>query len=57
MMLSSHFQSKIRKLILELRKNAEAGLNCDYAQNKNSQAYGEKVSSFTHLTRDNILPP
>ena len=22
-----------------------------------TQAYGEKNSSFTHLTRDNILPP
>ena len=35
----------------------DAGINCIYASEKNSQAYGEIVSCFRHLAKDNILQP
>ena len=38
-------------------KLPDAGINCDYAIDKYSQAYGEIVSCFRHLAKDNILQP
>ena len=38
-------------------KFPDSGINCDYAIDKKSQANGEIVSCFRHLTKDNILPP
>ena len=35
----------------------DAGINCNYAIDKFFQAYGEKVSCFRHLAKDNILQP
>ena len=36
-------------------KFPDAGKNCIYAIDKYSQAYGENVSCFRHLAKDNIL--
>ena len=38
-------------------KLPDAGINCDYAIDNYSQAYGEIVSCFRHLAEDNILQP
>ena len=38
-------------------KFPDAGINCHYAFDKNSQAYDEDVSCFRHLAKDNVLPP
>ena len=38
-------------------KFPDAGINCNYAIDKHSQAYGRKVCSFRHLATDNILQP
>ena len=38
-------------------KHPDAGKNCNYAIDKYSQEYGEKVSCFRHLAQDNILQP
>ena len=32
-------------------------MNCNYVIDKYSQAYGETVSCFRHLAKDNILQP
>ena len=33
----------------------DTGINCNYAIDKYSRAYGETVSCFRHLAKDNIL--
>ena len=38
-------------------KFTDAGINCNYAIDKFSPAYGEIVSCFRHLAKDNILQP
>ena len=38
-------------------KFPDAGINCDYANDKFSQAYGEIVSCFKHLAKDDVLQP
>ena len=38
-------------------KIPDAGINCNYAVDKYSQAYGENVSCFRHLVKNNILQP
>ena len=38
-------------------KFPDAGISCNYAIDKYSQAYAEFVSCFGHLAKDNILPP
>ena len=43
--------------IIGSEKFPDAGLNCNYAIETYSQAYGEFVPCFRHLTKDNILPP
>ena len=35
-------------------KFPDAGINCNYAIDKNSQAYGENVSCFAHIAKNNI---
>ena len=41
--------------IIGSEKCPDAGLNCYYAVDKNSQAYGEIISCFRHLAKDNFL--
>ena len=41
--------------IIRREKFPDAGKNCNYAIDKYSQAYGEIVSCFRHLAKDNIL--
>ena len=43
--------------ILGSEELPDAGINCNYAFDKYSQAYGEIVSCFRHLAKDNILQP
>ena len=43
--------------VIGSEKYADAGTNCKYAIDKFSQAYGETVSWFRHLGKDNILQP
>ena len=43
--------------IIGSEKFPDAGINCNYAIDKFSQAYGEIVSCFRHLAKDNILQP
>ena len=43
--------------IIGSEKFPNAGNNCNYAIDKNSQAYGKIVSCFRHLAKDNILQP
>ena len=38
-------------------KIPDAGINCNYVIDKFSQAYGEIVSCFRHLAKDNVLQP
>ena len=38
-------------------KPPDAGTNCNYAIHKYSQAYGEVVSCFRHLAKDDFLQP
>ena len=38
-------------------KFPDSGINCNYAIDKYSQAYGEVVSCFRHSAKDNILQP
>ena len=38
-------------------KFPDAGINCNYAIDNYSQAYGEIVSCFRHLAKNNILQP
>ena len=38
-------------------KFPDVGKNCNYANDKYSQAYGEYVSCFGYLAKDNILQP
>ena len=38
-------------------KYPDAGINQNYAIGKYSQAYGEIVSCFRHLAKDNFLQP
>ena len=49
---SSFPQCKIRT-----EKNPEAGRNLDYRGDKYCQSYGQLVSCFNHLTKDDILQP
>ena len=41
--------------IIGSEKFLDAGINCNYANDKLSQAYGEHVSWFRHLAKDDIL--
>ena len=43
--------------IIGSEKNPDAGTNCNYAIDKDSQAYGEIVSCFRRLALDNISQP
>ena len=43
--------------IIGSEKILDAGINCNYAIDKQSQAYGKIVSCFRHLVNDNILQP
>ena len=43
--------------IIGSEKFPDAGLNCIYAIDEHSQPYGEIVSCFRHLAKDNILQP
>ena len=43
--------------IIGSEKIPDAGINCDYAIEKYTQAYGEVVSCFRHLSKDNFLQP
>ena len=43
--------------IIGSEKFPDAGINCNFAFDKFSQAYGEIVSCFRHLAKDNILQP
>ena len=43
--------------IIGSEKFLHAGINCNYAIDKYSHAYGETVFSFRHLSKDNILQP
>ena len=43
--------------IIGSEKFPDAGINCNYAIDKYSQAYGEIVSCFRHLAKDNNLQP
>ena len=43
--------------IIGSEKIPDAGINSNYAFDKYSQAFGEIVSCFRHLARDNILQP
>ena len=43
--------------IVGSEKFPDAGINCNYGIDKYSQAYGEIVSCFRHLSKDNILQP
>ena len=43
--------------IIGSEKFTDAGRACNYAIDKKSQAYGEIVSCFRHLAKDNILQP
>ena len=43
--------------IIGCEKFPDAGINCIYAIDKYSQAYGENVSCFKHLAKDKILRP
>ena len=43
--------------IIGTEKYPETGINTDYAKNKKSQAYGELLSFFKHLSKANILQP
>ena len=38
-------------------KYLDSEINCNYAFDKYSQAYGKTVSCFKHLAKDNILQP
>ena len=39
------------------KKFLDVGINCFFAIDNNSQAYGETVSCFRQLAKDNILQP
>ena len=41
--------------IVGSEKFPDAGIYCNYAIDKYSQAYGEFVSCFRHLAKDNII--
>ena len=43
--------------IVGSEKFPDARIKCNYAVDKNSQAYGEFVSCFRHLAKDNFLQP
>ena len=43
--------------IIRSEKYPDAGINCSYAIDKNSQAYGGIVSCFRRFAKDNILKP
>ena len=43
--------------IIGSKKFPKAAINCKNAFNEYSQAYGEIVSCFRHLAKDNILQP
>ena len=43
--------------IVGSEKVPDAGINCNYTIDKNSQAYGEIVCCFRKLAKDNILQP
>ena len=43
--------------IISREKIPDAGLNCNYAIDNYSQAYGDIVPCFRHLAKDNILQP
>ena len=45
------------KCVVGSGKFPDAGVNCNYAIDKYSQAYGENVSCFRHLAKDKILQP
>ena len=45
------------QFIVGSEKFPDAGRNCNYAFDKISQAYGEFVSCFRHLAKDNLLQP
>ena len=43
--------------IIDGEKFPDAGINCNFAIDKRSQAYEEIISCFRHLAKDNILQP
>ena len=43
--------------VIGSEKIPDAGLNCNYAFDKYSQAYGEIVSRFRQLAKNHILQP
>ena len=43
--------------IIGIEKIPGAGINCNYAIEKYSEAYGEIAFCFRHLTKDNLLQP
>ena len=43
--------------VIGSEKRPDAGINCNYGEDENSQAYGEIVSCFTHLAEDKISQP
>ena len=48
---------KFAQCIIGTERYPDAGINLNYAEDKNSQGYGRIVSCFTHLTKDDILQP
>ena len=42
---------------IAIEKFPDAGINCKYASDKYSKKYGEIVSCFRHLAKDNTLKP
>ena len=47
----------IAQCFIGSEKYPDAGINQNYAIGKYSQAYGEIVSCFRHLAKDNFLQP
>ena len=43
--------------IIRIEKCPDAGIKCNYAIDRYSQAYGEFVSCFRHLAKDKFLRP
>ena len=43
--------------VIGSEKFPDAGINCNYANDKTSQAYREIVSCFTHLAEDKSFQP
>ena len=55
--VSNRLSVVIAQCIIGSQKFPDAGINCNYAFDKYSQAYGEINSCFRHLSEDNTLQP